>query len=161
MSSPGRGGESPTKKSIGGIVDLEQEPAFMDLMSEAEAIKKDQAKIKDTTLVMSHKLLDMLDWKVNHLVDFKNFVKKVDTLYTHYEKTEKKFVDELVAFEPKITPRKVEEPPFPSLNKLTSDKNLMIKIDNELNRVLPEITRRLNRNGTLSVRAQNIPGFED
>ena len=102
-------------------MNLELEPKFVELQKQVEKEKENGLKLKDTMLVISHKLLNMLDWKTNMCREYPKTKKKADILYKEKEMAEKELYDDIMLPDKdEVTPA-LE--PFPNLQRIVKNNS--------------------------------------
>ena len=111
-------------------------------------------------LILSHKLLGLIDWKSNMAREYPKTKRKADLLYKERERAENELIQDIMSPERDELMPVAPPDPFPNLSKLVkNDSKVSIKIDDEPGSILPELTHRSN--GPISVRAKPLPGFDD
>lgn len=145
-------------------VDLKSDKTFKKLETDVKDGAKEVAKLKDTVLLMSHKLMGLMDWKISVGRDFPKLKQRVEVLYKEHEKAEQEVVAEILRpddLQLDVDIRPAKQPAFPNLSMLVKDDSQRtIKIDDDPLRVLPEISPRARRLGPISVRHKKLPGME-
>lgn len=137
---------------------------FKKLEADVAADVKDLAKLKDTVLLMSHKLLAIADWKAGAARDLPKLKQKVEKLYEEHAKAEAEVAADILRpddlhLDVDIKP---QAPVFPNMSMLVRDDSVRtIKIDDLPPRALPElISPRARRLGPITVRHNRLPGVE-
>ena len=69
---------------------------FQKLEKDVKETTKEIKKMKDTMLLMSHKVIGIADWKVTVGREFHKINKKVDILFKEHEKAEQEVVAEIL-----------------------------------------------------------------